>query len=59
MNLLILYMHWDNIDSYIDALYIYGWFYGYFDPNALDKNKLKVSKGKFGNGPIYLYTGTS
>ena len=46
------FVHWQNIDLYIDALY--GWFQGYFDPKAFDKEKLEMLKEHLGDGPIFL-----
>ena len=43
-------LQWNDIDSYIDAMY--GWFQGEFDPKEFDKDKLKQVKKELGDGPV-------
>ena len=47
-----VYLDWENVDSYIEAMY--GWFQGEFNPVEFDKCKLKKLKEEIGDGPVRL-----
>ena len=52
MTLVPIYLKWDNLDEYIDAMH--GWFQGEFDPAEFDQEVFQEIKREYGSGPVIL-----
>ena len=50
MTLVPIYLKWENLNEYIDA--VYGWFQGEFDPAEFDQEAFQEIKREYGPGPV-------